>query len=130
MSTSRLGREASTARAMHYAYDHNMLPICGRPGSVGLTAVKRATTCKTCLKMIGPQADGHGWYDIKHAPRDGKTVVDLWVDNHRVPNCRWSKGLRRWLRPAVSHDSGYPVANYLNGKITHFRPVPLPPMKA
>lgn len=78
-----------------------------------------------------------GWQPIETGPRDG-TVVDLWVKGKRMADCYWSfarndKGKRvddpvwdGWCcdtgKPGPSGFNPYP--NLINGKPTHWRPVP------
>lgn len=61
------------------------------------------------------------WQPIDTAPKNG-TVIDLWVDGERLPNCYWGEAWqdpedRRWLQQyAETRASAFPV----DGEPTHW----------
>ena len=71
------------------------------------------------------QVETMGWRPISEAPRDG-TLIDLWESNtkERLPDCMWCKGTwRQFQHP----DEEWVDVMY--GTITHFMPLPQPPVK-
>ena len=71
------------------------------------------------------QVEALGWRPIEDAPRDG-TLIDLWEDDtkERLPDCMWCRGTwRQFQHP----DEEWVDVMY--GTITHFMPLPQPPVK-
>lgn len=71
-----------------------------------------------------------GWQPIETAPKDG-TLIDLWVDGTRLPDCRWYAECAEWEQEPhwaqkyaeTGPDCGFPVS----GAPTHWMPQPEPP---
>lgn len=70
------------------------------------------------------QVEAMGWRPIEEAPRN-KTVVDLWESDTetRIPDCAWLCGA--WHQ--YQHQEGW--VEVTCGIITHFMPLPQPPVK-
>ena len=61
------------------------------------------------------------WQPIETAPKDG-TVIDLWADGQRLPNCKWRYG--GWSQEYAEH----PSAHFdIYDEPTHWMPLPEPP---
>ena len=71
------------------------------------------------------------WQDIETAPKDG-TLVDLWADGQRFPDCHFQEYL---AHAAPGHwrqsTTGMPKQGYsLFENITHWMPLPSPPVQS
>lgn len=70
------------------------------------------------------QVGAMGWRSIVEAPKDG-TIVDLWESDakERLPDCMWRNSA--WYQ--FQHPDEWVELMY--GTITHFMPLPEPPVK-
>lgn len=70
------------------------------------------------------QVEAMGWRPISEAPRDG-TLIDMWEDDtkERLPDCMWVNGAWHQFR----HPSEW--MKIMFGTLTHFIPIPKPPVK-
>ena len=74
------------------------------------------------------QVEALGWRPIEECPKNG-TYIDLWDSSakKRLTDCRWD-GNNRWIR---WDENAFGVMAWcvVKGKITHFMPLPQPPVK-
>ena len=74
------------------------------------------------------QVEAMGWRPISECPKNG-TCIDLWDSSikKRLTDCRWD-GNNRWVR---WDENAFGVMAWcvVKGKITHFMPLPQPPVK-
>ena len=71
------------------------------------------------------QVEAMGWRPIDEAPKDG-TLIDLWEADaeERLPDRMWGRGAWRQFQ---SQEEEWVDVMY--GTITHFMPLPAPPVK-
>ena len=77
-----------------------------------------------------PQARGEGWRPIEEAPKDGTPVL-LWCVH---PHARWATDAREWSSAVVGqwidHNGGGWTWHGMAGRMTHFMPLPAPPVES
>jgi len=64
---------------------------------------------------------------IETAPKDG-TLVDLWSDNGRWPDCKWDEVIQDWTH---WWGGGFDVMGWvkLGEHVTHWATIPAPPQE-
>ena len=69
------------------------------------------------------------WQPIETAPKDWKTVIDLWSDGARYPDCRWNMAFEDeyhgWEQRYSETRDGWHDRRDL--RPTHWMPLPEPP---
>lgn len=84
-----------------------------------------AETIGEYFEDCAARVEAMGWRPIEETPKDG-TLIDLWESNtkERLPDCMWCKGVWRQFQNQEEE-----WVDVMYGEITHFMPIPKPPVK-